>query len=561
MKEIKKWATDNRSFIQMHEDRILDILKTLDEQKSQMDLLNTKVTNIGKRQDEFNIAELFATSDGLGDETKITLAAINSLEKKLMKKVNFAEDRIAKVEQDSLKLKSESKNLKNAQDSFNNMTLPGIKDSLNSLKEGKEQLEGKTANLSKANENLVNSLSDQKEELNQLNQKLNEELLKFKDELGPKIEEMLNSKPEKEAVEEKPENKEEKEKELKDMQKKLTEMDKKIRLIPYEFGLDELKNQFDKLKEELKEKSTLEQQEEVLKVLAEYKKKIEFLKEQLDTLTEEDNNDHNELQMVKKKMDMMNNRILDLRQTENNASSNSNGNRMNFDANKFVDSRSFQIMQDQLNREFKDYNNNLEDLRTLVENIINTIKEKASKRDLKALEDDLMIKLEDLKNACVKQFADKADVNRNIRFLDQQLKHVIEVNIKNSEKQDNWILAKKPLGGHICASCDHYIGDLKENNTHVHWNKYPQKDNEKIYRIGDGFSKMLQLISFDSINNTALERQGLKTQVDENSKTTGQFSKEKKLPKISKKNNNPGKLFEEDNEEGNNALEANQPTM
>lgn len=52
------------------------------------------------------------------------------------------------------------------------------------------------------------------------------------------------------------------------------------------------------------------------------------------------------------------------------------------------------------------------------------------------------------------------------------------------EKGDNWLLAKKPLGGNSCASCEAYIGDLHDNSQYVAWNKYPMRDpNDKLYRV------------------------------------------------------------------------------
>jgi len=44
------------------------------------------------------------------------------------------------------------------------------------------------------------------------------------------------------------------------------------------------------------------------------------------------------------------------------------------------------------------------------------------------------------------------------------------------EKGDNWLLAKKPLGGNSCASCEAYIGDIKDTTQYQPWNKYPVRD-------------------------------------------------------------------------------------
>ncbi len=52
------------------------------------------------------------------------------------------------------------------------------------------------------------------------------------------------------------------------------------------------------------------------------------------------------------------------------------------------------------------------------------------------------------------------------------------------EKGDNWLLAKKPLGGHSCASCESYIGDIHESSQFLPWKKYPAREgNERVYRV------------------------------------------------------------------------------
>jgi hypothetical protein len=80
----------------------------------------------------------------------------------------------------------------------------------------------------------------------------------------------------------------------------------------------------------------------------------------------------------------------------------------------------------------------------------------------------------------VKKFSDKIETTKNIRYLDAQIKHIMDVYIKKMEKGDNWLLAKKPMNGYTCASCEQYLGDLNDNSQYVPWNKIA---NDKIYRV------------------------------------------------------------------------------
>jgi len=47
---------------------------------------------------------------------------------------------------------------------------------------------------------------------------------------------------------------------------------------------------------------------------------------------------------------------------------------------------------------------------------------------------------------------------------------------KEEKNADKWWLAKKPMGGNSCASCEAYIGDLQEDNTFIPWNQYPARE-------------------------------------------------------------------------------------
>ena len=97
-----------------------------------------------------------------------------------------------------------------------------------------------------------------------------------------------------------------------------------------------------------------------------------------------------------------------------------------------------------------------------------------------------------------KKFAERVETIKNLKYLDQQIKHIVQVYIKKLDKNENWLIAKKPINSNICASCESYIGDLKDNSPYVPWNKYPLRDQgDKVYRLGNGFSKMLQMIQVD----------------------------------------------------------------
>ena len=122
--------------------------------------------------------------------------------------------------------------------------------------------------------------------------------------------------------------------------------------------------------------------------------------------------------------------------------------------------------------------------------------------ELEDLKNFLLKKIDELAIACNKKFADKNETAKNFLYLEQQIKKILEMlNNKKDENGENWLLAKKPLKGFTCASCEAYIGELKDNGQYIPWNRYPLREpNDKLYKIGNGFSKMLQMLNFDNMD-------------------------------------------------------------
>ena len=90
------------------------------------------------------------------------------------------------------------------------------------------------------------------------------------------------------------------------------------------------------------------------------------------------------------------------------------------------------------------------------------------------------------------------------------------------------------MNNYICASCESIIkGDLDKKSEFVPWNKYPNRE-EKSYRYGHGFSRMLQLINEE-------RKKDLK---EKDSVSDGGSDSEPmiKLPKLKRHHINSGKL-------------------
>ena len=153
----------------------------------------------------------------------------------------------------------------------------------------------------------------------------------------------------------------------------------------------------------------------------------------------------------------------------------------------------------------------LNDINYMMDNIrTNSSKGMATLKDLKNLEDKIISKMFEFGEQINEKFAEKKFVLRNNRFLKIEIKQKLD-NYKNNEQRTEgtgWLLSKKPIGGHLCASCEAYIGDLKDNDKYIPWNKYHKEPNDKLNKMNPLFSKMLQKLSTDykiKRNNSNME--------------------------------------------------------
>jgi len=182
---------------------------------------------------------------------------------------------------------------------------------------------------------------------------------------------------------------------------------------------------------------------------------------------------------------------------------------VNVDFSQYVSKFEFDKHKKENDQEFKKIWDEIEKLKELINKILNILKEKANLSDLEDLKNFILGKLDEFAIACNKKFADKNETTNNFKYLEDQLRKILEMLAKKdntSNDADNWLLAKKPINGYSCAACESYIGDLRDDaHKFIPWNKMPLRDpGDKLYRMGNGFSKMLQMLNFDNNGNVSL---------------------------------------------------------
>ena len=174
------------------------------------------------------------------------------------------------------------------------------------------------------------------------------------------------------------------------------------------------------------------------------------------------------------------------------------------DNSKYVKPEAFNEGMNNLKKMIENYKKEFQEIRFDIASVReNDLLSKASLKDLKGLEDAIFEKMEKLKDIIKENFVEKNMLVKNLKYLEFQTKHLIEEN-KKVEKADNWLLARKTINPHLCASCEAYIGDLKPvtNSNFIGWNRFPQKvevdTGKKIFKINGGFSRMMNLVNQDN---------------------------------------------------------------
>ena len=462
-------------------------------------------------------------SGGEGGDMNVILGLISNIEKKLNGKNKLLEEKISKVDGNCFKMTKDLQNLKNAQD-LNRRQFETIKKQIEDLVSRDETL-NKVVEVN--NEEINDKLDSKityleryiKESLEVLNKGINKKLNTLDENIS-----IGKEAPKETTVSDEIQNINiEDNKVIRGLKDTISDINKKIKSLANQSDIEQIRIDISSLKGGMNNSVRLTDFKELKELEDENRNNIRKLKEDLEDL-QNNQTESGEFIMIKKKLEVLTNKIHDMEENDYFSSKKLLNTSKAEEKNRFIDFKIFNEFKSQIVKEFNNINENFINSRKLLDELIDSVRNRTSFKDLKALEDAVMSKMEDLKISSGKKFADRNEVNRTIKYLDQQIRNIVQVYIKRIEKGDNWLLAKKPITNNLCASCESYLGDLKDsnsgNNIYIPWNKYPVKDpNDKLYRMGHGFSKMLQMI-----------------QVDENDKKSA-FQSYNELNEISKNKN------------------------
>ena len=469
-----------------------------------------KFKDINIKLQDFNIIDMLKGNAGDGGDMNMTLGLISNLEKKVNAKIKLLEEKMAKIDSSTFKIEKEAQNIKNSQN-LNKRQIDQIKKQIEDINAREEninkiieqnnedindKLDSKVSYLEKYIKDALDNLNKNiKEKFNNINENITLKKGSTKNLISSIEMENMNI---------------ENNNAIKSLKDAIIEINKKIKAILTQNDFEQIKSDISALKSGMSNYVLIPDFRETKDLSEENKKNLSKMREEFEDF-QNAQSENSEIINIKRKLESVSNKVHDIVENVLNKKGDNNNYKSNLDDKyKFIEFKIFEEFKSHIAKEFNNINDNFINSRKLLDELIDSVRNRTSFKDLKALEDVVMSKMEDLKIAFAKKFADKNEVNRVMKYLDQQIKNIIQIYIKKIEKGENWLLSKKPISNNLCASCESYIGDLKDvsnsNTIYIPWNKYPVKDaNDKLYRMGNGYSKMLQMIQVDEnekkINN------------------------------------------------------------
>ena len=467
------------------EDKYIDLNNEKDEMKKDLEEIKVKVV-------DFNIYELFKdcqTSEGTLDASKLL---IMNLEEKFIKKTSIMDEKIKKSEEDMYNIKNEFQNVKNISSAISN-SLNGFKNNIKEISEQFNKTNDENSNVvnetkSKINETYKKSLQkieDEKKNTKKMVEKLKNQIQKIYDNM---------------PVENENQN------EVKDLSdndlrclaeltKRISDLEKQMKMIYHSFDVSKTKEDIAKIENELNQKTNEKDFYDLSDKVNLQSTVINNIKETLERVQEICNKNSKDLNFFLRKLESVTASIIAFKASLEALSGVKN--ESIFDPTRYLDVASFNEFIKAHKKDIEKVDRTIDDVRRLITDMAEIIKTKASGEDMKTFENLMNNKLGELKLLWTRKFADKVDTNKNFKYVDTQIKHITQIVMKKNDKNESWLLAKKPVGGYSCASCEAYLGELREKADFLAWNKYPNREKEKNYRIGNGFSHMLNMLNVD----------------------------------------------------------------
>ena len=280
-------------------------------------------------------------------------------------------------------------------------------------------------------------------------------------------------------------------KKVNDLRTKMNDIENTLKLNINSKEIDLIKNEMKDMKLILDKKITKDDLKELYNFHLNVMDEITDLKDRESIMHDDLTKTVKDLQNLQQRVESLNGNLSLL---QNNPK---NENIKIIDFSKYIDNKKF---TDTLKPIIKELENIIKETESLKLELSETGSKNSNalKSAINLIEDDTNNKINELKKAIQKKYLEKIEFHKVIKGIEIQLKS----NEEDKKKLDaeSWLLAKKPLNCFNCASCEAKIkNDEYLPADYLAWKKYPR--GEKIHRMGQGFSHMLQMMTSEFIKN------------------------------------------------------------
>ena len=544
---INKNIKVNKNEVEELEKQIKNLKNNISDINRKMQGYNEDLDKIKVKVTDFDVYDLFKGGEGDVDLDAAKIL-IKTLENKVMKKFEIYDERNKVNDKTLFKMHEDVTNALAVVDGMKTKT-----------DKNAENLEELNQNYQKKMSELDNTVEELQRQLEVISSKLSSkpDITHFKKDFEKKLkdlEEKLNSKLDLFLNNSQPTNNDTNDNSsvskneilslIKELRKRLGDLEKFSATNFEKIHADDIKKRLTKLESEMNKRAgkyELQELNEKFRSLEEFTKDLNFKEDGLQQFTEKVRLD---LAQIIKKIEFLSGEYSKL--AFNKSGENDEG-LNNVDMSEFLDLKTYNDNKKDINNKFEKVRLGFEDLSREIDEILSKLAHTPTDKDFSEFQNILKNMIDELKISSNKRYADKIETSKSIKFIETQIKALHDAYLRKNEAGDNWLLAKKPINNYVCASCEANIkGELDKRTEFVPWNRYPQRD-DKAYRIGHGFSRMLQMVNEDIIKNAG-EKGGYSSDEDNkkiNMKTNNNISQigdknlqvntSVKLPKVSRK--------------------------
>ena len=484
---------ENQSKFNDLEGKFMEMMELKEKLENQMEDCVTKCSTI----DVFNMFK--DSGDGTVDAAKVM---VRSLEEKVFKKIEYIDTRAKKDQNNNSEMKNSVEGLiktinnmnKEIQDlneivDKNKENVSDIKNDFDEYKKNVDEFIKNNTGLKKEIEKIKKEEKNLKDSIKELEEKIKE----LKDNNINNNEQGVNSMFklgfDNKGVDE--EVIQSLEKKIGDLRKKMNDLENTLKLKIQD--LEEKQYETRNLKALLEKKITREDLKELYNLHLNDLDEINDLKDNINVTFDDIRKIKENQTNIYQKLDNLNRNVSLLQSIKKNGTVTPGI--INFD--KYIEEQKFNetlkpIISniDKIYKEIASLERNHSELESFAKMLVKP--ERVNK-----LEDDLNAKISEMKVIFGKRFVEKSELSKNIKQLELQIKSLDFENKKNDA--ETWLMAKQPVGCFNCASCEANIKNVNPSNEYLPWNKYPQQD--KIYRMGKGFSHMLQMMTSEFVKS------------------------------------------------------------